>query len=129
MDMEATFPGGKKVAVHYRGLSVVTDQPRQVGGDDTALSPTELFLASIVACAGYFVLAFCTQRNISLEGIKVTQSMEVDPRTHLVSRLIIDIRLPEGFPEHYRPAVIRAVDQCTVKRHLQNPPAIEVRTV
>jgi putative redox protein len=34
--------------------------------------------------------------------------------------------LPDGFPEKYWAAILRAVDQCAVKRHLIEPPRIEV---
>jgi ribosomal protein S12 methylthiotransferase accessory factor len=32
--------------------------------------------------------------------------------------------LPAGFPEKYREAITRAVDQCAVKRHLDHPPRL-----
>jgi hypothetical protein len=46
----------------------------------------------------------------------------------MVGEVLIDIALPGGFPEKYREAVVRAVNQCTVKRHLAQPPTITVRT-
>jgi hypothetical protein len=36
--------------------------------------------------------------------------------------------LPEGFPEKHRDAVARAADLCSVKKHIFDPPAFEVRT-
>lgn len=128
MDMEVFFPGGKKVAARYRGHTIITDQVAQAGGEDSAPSPTELFLASIATCAGFYVLSFCQQRNISIEGVRVVQHMEVDRQTHLVGKIGIEIQLPPDFPEQYKPAVIRAANLCTVKRHLQTPPQIDVYT-
>ncbi len=125
---EVYFPGGKKVAANYRGFSIVTDQPVAAGGEGSAPSPFELFLASLATCAGYFVLSFCQQRNLPTDGIRVVQRQETDPETHLVSKVKIEIQLPADFPEAYRPAVIRAAELCTVKRHLHRPPAIEVAT-
>ena len=58
MEMEISFPGGKKVDSHFKGFTIRTDQPEKAGGEGTAVSPTELFLASIGTCAGYFALAF-----------------------------------------------------------------------
>jgi putative redox protein len=46
----------------------------------------------------------------------------------MVERIEIDVRLPEGFPERYREAVVRAAQLCAVKKHLEIPPVIEVRT-
>ena len=36
------------------------------------------------------------------------------------------LRLPSGFPEKYREAIGRAVDQCAVKKHMIEPPAFEL---
>ena len=36
------------------------------------------------------------------------------------------ITLPPGFPEKYRTAIERAVDHCTVKKHILEPPRFEL---
>jgi hypothetical protein len=46
----------------------------------------------------------------------------------LLSKINLDIQLPPDFPEKYKTAVIRAADQCAVKKHLENPPTFEVTT-
>jgi ribosomal protein S12 methylthiotransferase accessory factor len=46
-----------------------------------------------------------------------------------VVRLVLEIKLPEGFPEKHREGVIRAADLCAVKKHILQPPAFDVRTV
>jgi hypothetical protein len=43
-----------------------------------------------------------------------------------VVRIEIAIALPILFPERYREAIVRAVEQCTVKRHLLEPPRFEI---
>lgn len=124
--LEVSFPGGKKVAAHYRGFDILTDQPASAGGENSAPAPFELFLASLATCAGYFVLTFCQQREIPTEGIRLMQRWRRDQQSHMIDRMILEIQLPASFPEKYRSAVVRAADLCTVKRHLQNPPDIEV---
>jgi putative redox protein len=54
--------------------------------------------------------------------------MEVNPASKMTSKIVIEIRLPSEFPQQYRSAVIRAAGSCFVKKHLDNPPAFEVRT-
>jgi ribosomal protein S12 methylthiotransferase accessory factor len=46
----------------------------------------------------------------------------------MVSRVSIDIQLPPDFPEKYRLPLMRAAEQCAVKKHLESPPQIEVAT-
>ena len=36
----------------------------------------------------------------------------------------MDLELPPGFPDKYREAVVRAMDQCKVKRQLEHPPTV-----
>jgi putative redox protein len=127
MQMKVSFPGNLRVDAEFAGFTVCTDQPAVAGGDGTAASPFQLFLASIATCAGFYVLSFLKQRGLE-EGARVTLTTISDPDTGMVAEVRIDVDLPAGFPEKYRDAVVRAVNQCTVKRHLAQPPAITVKT-
>lgn len=121
MDMTIDFPGGSRVNAHFGGLTVATDQPP----DKAAPTPFELFLASIGTCAGIYVLNFCRARNLPTDGLKLVEHIEKGADGH-IERITVDVQLPAGFPERYRDAVVRAADQCTVKRHLARPPEIVV---
>ncbi len=125
--IEVTFPQNLKVEATYKGFKVMTDQPLYAGGDGTAPSPFDLFLISIASCAGFYFLAFCRERKIPIEGAKIVMSMEKNPERKMIGRIILDLFLPAGFPEKYRESVIRAVDNCTVKIHLLNPPEFVIR--
>lgn len=129
MDMEMTFPGGVAVAAHFNGFTVATDQPEPYGGGGTAPTPFELFLASIGTCAGLFALRFCQERQIDTSGLRVTLEAPRDPETKRVARVGIRVHLPPGFPEKYRAAILRAVDQCSVKRHILEPPEFDLAAV
>ncbi|MBM3285197.1 MAG: osmotically inducible protein OsmC, partial [Candidatus Aminicenantes bacterium] len=122
-DIRVTFPGGLKVDAEYKSFVIHTDQPLYQGGEETAPAPFDLFLASIATCAGYYVLAFCRERGIPTDQAAVTMRTEKNPETKMIAKISIELRLPPGFPEKYKNAVIRAVDQCTVKAHMLKPPA------
>ena len=128
MEIVIDFPGGVRVNAHIGPLTVQTDQSVKEGGEGSAPSPFALFLASLGTCAGFYVISFCRSRGISTDGIRLIEKREVDPETHMVKRVSLEIQLPPGFPEKYKPALIRAADQCTVKKHLEYPPVIEVTT-
>jgi ribosomal protein S12 methylthiotransferase accessory factor len=128
-EIKVTFPGGLKVNADYKGMVIATDQPVYAGGEGTAPAPFDLFLVSIAACAGYYVLAFCKQRRLPTEGIYLTMSMEKGPVTKMIENVRIDIHLPEEFPEKYIEPVVRAADQCAVTAHIINPPKFEVKAI
>jgi putative redox protein len=127
--MIVRFPGGKRVDAEYGGFTIRTDQPPQGGGEGSAPQPFDLFLASIATCAGIYVKGYCDSRGISTEGLGLEMQIEREPATHRIARLVLEIRLPSGFPEKHREAVIRAADLCAVKKHILQPPAFEIRTV
>jgi len=125
--IEVSFPGNLKVAAEYKGHRVVTDQPVYAGGEGSAPGPFDLFLISIATCAGYYFLAFCQERKIPTAAARLTMSLEKNPATRMISRITIDLYLPPDFPEKYKAAVKRAIDTCTVKAHILNPPEFEIR--
>jgi ribosomal protein S12 methylthiotransferase accessory factor len=126
--MDIRFPGGLRVDALHEGFWVRTDQPAAAGGTGAAPSPFDLFLASIGTCAGFYALSFCRQRNLDTEDLALTLSLEREPQSKRIARIRIEIALPPAFPEKYRDALLRAVDQCAVKRHILEPPAFEIVT-
>jgi len=129
MDIEVSFPGGKRVDAKVGAFVIATDQPKDLGGEGAAPAPFDLFLASVATCAGIYVLGFCQARNIPTEGIGLVQRADYDPTTKLPSKISLEITLPESFPEKYRPAVIKAAEGCKVKKTIAAQPPIEVTVV
>jgi len=125
-EMKITFPGGKKVAALWHGFEIMTDQPAGGGGEGSAPAPFDLFLASLGTCAGIFVLGFIQSRGLSTEGLEIVQEMDWDPEAHLMKKISFRIVLPKDFPEKYKGAVIKAAEQCLVKRTLHNPPEFAI---
>jgi ribosomal protein S12 methylthiotransferase accessory factor len=127
-DMKVTFPGGKRVDAFYKDFHIKTDQPVYQGGEGSAPAPFDLFMVSIATCAGIYVLSFCQNRNIPTEDLSLSMRSERNPDTKRIDRIFIDINLPADFPEKYTNAVIKSVNGCAVKVHMQNPPTFVVNT-
>jgi putative redox protein len=128
MEMVIDFPGGTKVNAHFGDHTVCTDQPVAGGGEDSAPSPFDTFLASIGTCAGIYVLGFCQQRNLSSEGIRIVERIKRDPLSGMVTKIDLEIQAPPSFPEKYLPSLIRSAELCAVKKHIEKPPKFEVYT-
>jgi ribosomal protein S12 methylthiotransferase accessory factor len=124
MDMRIVFPGGMRVNAEIEDRVIATDQPARDGGEHAAPTPFDHFVASIGTCVGFYALKFFRRRSLSTDGLELTLSTVADPQRHMISEVIIKLELPADFPERYRTAVARAVDQCTVKKHLAQPPRI-----
>ena len=125
-ELKVVFGENYKIDVEYKGFTVKTDQPVRDGGDGTAPSPFDYFLVSLAACAGYYALAFCRERKLPTEGLKVTMTTERGEVSKMIDKVTIAVDLPAGFPEKYRLAITKAVDHCTVKAHILRPPQFEI---
>lgn len=124
--MEIFFNGGKVVTAKLDDHLIITDQPIENGGGNTAPAPFDLYLASIGTCAGIYVKSFCSRRNIPTDRIKITLKAEFDPIKRLPSKISLNIMLPADFPEKYRDAVINAAELCAVKKSIADPPEFEI---
>ena len=126
MRMEIGFSGKLRVDAAFRDFVVKTDQPEKHGGDNSAPSPFELFLASLATCAGFYVKAFCMERGISTDGMRIIQEVEPGSQRGLLNKVKLEILVPQDFPEQYKSALINAANICTVKKVIQNPPEFEI---
>lgn len=125
MEIKVTFPGGKKVNAEIGNRTIATDQPAAGGGEGSAPTPFDYFLASLGTCAGIYVLSFCQERNIPTEGLGLTQHAEFgvgEGGRQRLARVVMDIDLPEGFPEKYKNAIAKAAGLCSVKKVIMDPP-------
>jgi putative redox protein len=129
MDMEITFEGNKKINANLNGHVIKTDQPVTSGGENSAPSPYDLFLASIGTCAGIYVKSFCDNRNLPTENIKLIQSLEFSPESKFPAKISLKIMLPADFPEKYKEALINVAELCAVKRTIANPPVFDIQTI
>lgn len=124
--MDISFPSGLAVEARLDDFVIRTDQPATDGGGGSAPSPFSLFLASIGTCAGFYALRFCRERNIDTADMRLRMDWERDEAGHRLDRVVLKLTLPPGFPDKYRKAVVKAMDQCAVKRTLFDPPEFVV---
>ncbi len=125
-NLSVSFPVGKRVDVKIGGKIIKTDQSPRNGGEGSAPEPFELFLASIAACAGIYALDFCQTRNLDTDGLSLEMECERDKEKKLYTKMKLKLKLPESFPRKYEKAIIRAMDLCSVKRHILNPPEFSI---
>jgi ribosomal protein S12 methylthiotransferase accessory factor len=127
--IQVSFPGGKKVDAKIGEFDILTDQSVKAGGNASAPEPFDLFLASIATCAGIFALGFCQSRDIPSEGMSLTMNYEHDNQKKLICRMTLRLNLPDAFPQKYRSGIIRAMEQCAVKKHLLDAPEFVIDAV
>ena len=121
ISVKAELGVGKKITATTGGFSIETDMGPACGGEGTAPEPFDLFFASLTSCAALYARNFCEARDISIEGLILELKVEKNDDKGLWDQLTFELTLPTHFPEKYRNAIIKAMDACTVKKHIVNP--------
>ena len=117
MVLKTTFDGQGNPVPYLNGKQVTMSE-----------SPFLIFLASIGMCSAVYVRSFLAQRGIPFNDVAINQKMEYDQSQGMVKSIEIVLDLPSQFPEKYKGAIKKVVDQCLVKRHLIDAPELNVTT-
>jgi len=109
-----------------RDHGILTDQPHDNGGTDEAMTPPEVFLSSIGACAAYYAEEYLNARGLPDDGLEVRISAQKGDVPTRLAKLCIEVTAP-GLNERHRQGILRAVDACLLKNTLNKVPEIDVR--
>jgi putative redox protein len=120
-----TYVGGDRLHIDVRGHELSADQPVEDGGGDTAPTPTELFLASLTACVGFYAERFLRRHNLSTEGLKVGCTYGWAENPHRVGAIELTVDAP-GITTAKREAFARVIEHCTVHNTLDHPPEVRI---
>lgn len=112
-----TLPGAQRVDAHVGRHVIHTDQ------DGAAPTPFEHFLASLGTCAGFYVQSFCAARAIPSKQIIIIERAYFDAKGTL-DYVDLDVEVPATFPEHYREALVKVVEQCSVRKAMVAQPDV-----
>ncbi len=125
--MEARFVAGEAYEVTVRGHRLVVDQPADAGGQDSAPTPTELFVASLAGCIAFYAGRFLTRHGYGRDGLAVSVGYEMaSDRPARVSNIRLTVRVPAGLPPQRWAALRAVVSHCTVHNSLASPPSVTI---
>jgi putative redox protein len=118
--------GGDRLRIDIRGHELHTDQPVEDGGEDTAPTPTELFLGSLASCVAFYGQRFLRRHGLSTEGFTVSCRYAWAENPHRVGEIDLTVDAPGLIPEQ-RQAFERVIGHCTVHNTLLKPPEVRIR--
>lgn len=127
MDIEINLLEGQKVEASFNGFKIVSDQPVENKGDNSAPSPFDYFMASTAMCAGFFVKSYCNARGLPAEKIKLKQKSIKSPENKYKYQIEIYLEVPEDFSEKDRAGLIRAIEGCSVKKAINEIPEFAIK--
>lgn len=126
MELSVTYLGNVQFEAEARGHKIICDQPIDNHGDDEGMTPSELLLASLATCSGFYAVQYLKTRKLSSEGlrVKVTAGKAKDPAR--MDQFVIEVEVPGLADPHHIEGVRRSVDKCLIKNTLKVPPSLQV---
>jgi putative redox protein len=121
--------GAVQFEISARGHRLYCDQPVENGGFDEGMTPPELMLASLGACAGYYAVDYLKRSKIPLEGIAVRTTAEKVPGPPRLDNIHIDLECPGVVQERHQEGLLEAVRKCLIHNTLLHTPKIQVDLV
>jgi putative redox protein len=125
-DVTVVHLSGDRFAITVRGHTMTVDQPVEVGGEDTAPTPTELFIAGLASCVAFYAGRYLTRHDLDPAGLQVSASFAMGGKPNRVTDIAIQIAAPAGMPDDRRAALLAVASHCTVHNTLEQPPAVEI---
>jgi len=123
-------PGsGDRFSIAIRDHVVQVDQPVEDGGDDSAPTPLELFLASLASCVAHYARRYLRRHDLPTEGLQVTARWHMAKNPARVGSIDIDLTIPDGVPEDRRETLIAVASHCTVHNTVVHAPDVRVTAV
>ncbi len=125
--MDVRFVAGEAYEVTVRGHRLVVDQPADAGGQDSAPTPTELFVASLATCVAFYAGRYLTRHGFSRDGLAVSAGYDMaSDRPARVGGIRLTVRVPAGLPPQRWAALRAVVSHCTVHNSLASPPPVTI---
>ena len=124
--MLVRWRSGDRFDIAIRDHVITVDQPEEVGGEDAAPTPTELFVAGLVSCVAFYARRYLRRHGLDQEGLAVEASYRMGTKPARVSDVDIRIHPPAGLPPERREALLAVAGHCTVHNSITTPPEISV---
>jgi putative redox protein len=128
MEVRVRCLGGKKFEMSARHHQILSDQPLENDGTDSAMTPPEVFLSAIGACAAYYAEEYLRARALPDDGLEIRISASKGDRPVRITTMRLEV-VARGLTQRHRDGILRAVDACLLKNTLTKPPEIEVKVV
>lgn len=129
MEVLVEHLGAVQFEIRARGHSLVSDQSIENGGYDEGMTPPELMLASLGACAGYYAAQYLRKHQLATEGTKVRVTAEKEKNPARMENFRIEVSVPTELEEKHRLGVEESVHHCLIHNTLLNPPKINLEVL
>lgn len=122
MEVTVEHLGGVQFEIKARQHRIACDQPAENGGFDEGMTPPELLLASLGACAGFYAAQYLKKHQLATDGTLVRVSAEKAANPPRMNNFRIQVEVPSELGDKHRQGIDDAVRHCLIHNTLLNPP-------
>ncbi|MGB9113336.1 MAG: OsmC family protein [Acidimicrobiales bacterium] len=117
---------GDQFEIAIRQHRLLVDQPVADGGNDSAPTPTELFISSLAACIAHYARRYLARHNLPTAGLSVDAEYAMVAHPTRVGEITLYLAVPDGLPDDRLAGLLAVARKCTVHNTLEVPPAVLV---
>jgi putative redox protein len=129
MEVKVSHLGQVRFSIQSRSHSILCDQPTDNGGEDTAMTPPELMLASLGSCAAFYAVQYLKTRNLADSGVEVSVTAEKMKSPARLGNFKIHVEYPVTLDQDHQEGLMRSVKHCLIHNTLLVPPEINIELV
>jgi uncharacterized OsmC-like protein len=121
VEIRVAYSGNKKCELHHpEGAVLRTDAPKDIGGDASAFSPTDLVGAGLASCILTTIAMYAERNGLSVAGAtaRVEKHMSTPPAPRRIARLPVRVTLPASIPAEWREKLEKVGHACPVHASL-----------
>ena len=126
MEVKVKQIGKFKFNIQARSHSVICDQPAENGGEDGGMTPPELMLASLGACAEFYAVQYLRTRKIDDHGVEVAVTAEKLMQPARLGNFRIHVTCPAALTAEQTEGLRRSVHHCLIHNTLLSVPNVEI---
>jgi len=126
LEVQVKHLGDVQFEVKAREHTIYCDQPEDNGGYNEGMTPPELLLGSVGACAGHYAVQYLKIRNLPATGLEIRVTGEKATNPARVSEIGIEVTYPLELSTKDREGVLAAIHKCLIHNTLLNPPKMHV---
>lgn len=124
MEVLVEHLGALQFEIRARQHTIGCDQPEEEGGFDEGMTPSELMLASLGACAGFYAAHYLRKRKLLTEGTRVRTTAEKAKNPPRLDNFRIEVSVPADLSAEDLAGVEESVRRCLIHNTLLHPPRI-----
>jgi putative redox protein len=125
-EIRIKYEKGREFTAFARNHKITIDQPPDNGGEDRGPTPTELFISSLGSCIGVYVQGFCKRGGVPYEGMELKVSFEKAEDPYRISKIIVDVIMPEKVTEERKKAILKVAGHCLIHNTIANHPEVTI---